>query len=437
MNKTNINKNYNSVLFTNALIVDPESGKEFKGDVLVENGIIKEVSSKPLKVDSDIEVIDCRNLVLAPGIIDAQVHIGEPGGSYKENIHLASKTAISGGVTTINIMPDTDPAIDTTALYEFIKNRAIEKSLCNITVFGSATKAIEGRELSEMGLLKKAGVKGVSDCHKNISDSLVFKRACEYAANFDLVIANQPNDKYLSENGVLNEGDVSTMLGVQGIPAIAEKIGLERDLAIAEITKAKYHALNITSELSVEPLKKAKDKNLKITANTTPHHISLTDEMAIGYRTYAKIDPPLRKEGDKKALIKALKSGVIDFISSDHSPRSEDQKRQTLQSAEFGVIGLQTLFSAAYTALSAEKFSLAEIFRLISLNPAIFLGLENKGKIKKGAVADLILFDIKESWVVDSKNFSGKAVNTPFDGRELKGKVVRTFISGVCVYEKK
>lgn len=425
----------NNILFTNALVVDPESGKEFKGSVLVENGIIKEVSAKPIKQEN-AKIVDCKGMVLAPGIIDAEVHVGEPGGSYKESLQIVSRSAIAGGVTTINIMPDTKPVIDTTALYEFIKNRAIEKSLCNITVFGSVTKNLEGRELSEIGLLKKAGVKGVSDCNSNISDSLVFKRACEYAANFDLVIAHRPDDKYLSSNGVVNEGVISTTLGVQGIPAIAEKIGLERDLAIVESTGTRYHALNISTELSVESLEKAKKKKLKVTANTTPHHISLTEKEAMGYRTYAKINPPLRTENDIKALIKGLKEGVIDFISSCHSPRSEDQKRHTLQAAEFGVVGLETLFSATYTALRRKGFSLAEIFGLLSLNPAKFLGLNNKGRIKKGAVADLILVDIKDKWIVDSKNFAGKAVNTPFDGKELEGRIIRTYISGELVYEK-
>lgn len=441
-------KETKNILFTNAVIIDPENDKEFKGEILVEDGIIKEVrksvsqqaseknSNTKIK-NPDLKIIDCGGLYLAPGIVDAEVHVGEPGGSYKESIYHVSKSAVAGGVTTINIMPDTKPVVDATALCEFIKNRALEKSLCNITIFGSITKNLEGRELSEMGLLKKAGIKGVSDCSNYILDSLVFKRACEYASNFGLTVAHQPTDFFLSENAVINESEVSTRLGVQGNPDISEKIGLERDLAIIEYTGAAYHALNISSAKSLEALKRAKNNKLKVSASTTPEHISFTDSDVGAFRTYAKISPPLRSEKDKNSLIKALKEGVIDFIASNHSPRSVDQKRLPLQSAEFGVVGLETLFAGVNTALSERNFSRAEIFRLISLNPAKFLDLKDRGTIKKGARADIILIDFNRKWKVDPLQFAGKAVNSLFDGRILKGRIARTFISGELVYESK
>ncbi len=425
------------VLLTNALIVDVQGGKEFKGHVLIEKGIIKHVykEKETPKVNNEISVIDCKGMLLAPGIIDVQVHIGEPGGSYKENLLQVTQAAVAGGVTTINIIPDTKPVIDTTAMVEYVKNRAIEKAVCNVSLFGAVTRGLEGREITEMGLMKKAGVTGFSDGSNIISDSLVFRRALEYSSDFDAVVVSQPGDKYLSEDGVINEGEISTRLGVSGIPAIAEKIGLDRDLAIVELTKGKYHALNISAEEALESIKNAKAKKLSVTASVTSGHLALTENEANNYRTFAKSNPPYRTEKDRKALIKALKDGVIDFITSNHSPRSVDQKRLPLASAEFGVVGLETMLSAALSNLIPSGFGLSQIFKLLSYNPAQFLNLKNKGQIKKGCIADLILVDIKTNWQVDPENFAGKAMNCPFDGKTLRGRVLKTFISGEVVYE--
>ncbi len=426
----------NVVLFKNAILVDPENGTEQKGELLVKNGIIDSVGSlEKSNITSGAKIIDCEGMHLAPGLIEVQAHIGEPAGEYKENLNETTKSAVAGGVTTINIMPDTTPAIDTTTILEFIKNRAKEKSYCNVTIFGSVTKNIEGKELSEIGLLKKAGIKGVSDGSANVQDSMIFRRACEYAANFNLLIAHQPNDNYLSSGGVVNEGLISSRLGVEGIPNIAEKIGLERDLAIATLIGVRYHALNVSTKESVQTLEKYKETNSKISASVTPHHISLTDVEANNYRTFAKTSPPLRSEDDRRELVKSLKNNIIDFISCNNMPRSEDQKRLPLSDAKFGVIGLETMFSATITSLMSEGFSISEIIKLLSLRPAQFLGLKNKGKLSKGSVADLFLFDINKERKVNPEEFSGKSVNSPFDGKRLKGKILKTFISGELVYE--
>ncbi len=433
-------KENSNIIFDNANIIDVENNRVFKGQVMVSNGLISEVIdlSKQNKLEniSNTKIIDCKNMHLAPAVIDAAVHIGEPGGDYKESLYLASRSAVAGGVATINIMPDTKPVIDTTALYEFLKNRALEKSFCDITIFGSITKNLEGKELSEMGLLKKAGIKGVSDCGNSIFDSLVFKRACEYASNFDLTISHQPSDKFLSENGVLSDGFNSTTLGVQGVPDIAEKIGLERDLAIVEYCNVKYHCLNISTKKALETLKNGKGRGLNVSSSTTPEYFSFTDDEAREYRTFAKLNPPLRCAEDKLAIIDGLKNGVIDFISSNHSPRSVDQKRLPLQSAEFGVVGLETLLSATYTKLNEAGFLLPEIFRLLSLKPAEYLGLKEKGLIKKGYNADVILVDFSKEFIVNPLQFAGKAVNSLYDGAKLKGEVIKTFVSGELVYEK-
>jgi dihydroorotase len=424
--------------FVNAIICDPETGYEGKGELLVENGVITEFSKNKIsKLPKNIEIINCDGNYLCPGIIDAQVHTGEPAGNYKEKLEDTSKAAIAGGVTTINIMPNTNPPIDTTAMVEFIKNRAAEKSYCNVTIFGAATNGLEGQNLSEMGLMKKAGVKGFTDANNYIQDSGVFRKICQYASNFDMLIAQTPLDNFLAKNGIINEGKISTSLGIAGIPAIAEKIALQRDLSIIEEVDNKYHAFNITLKDSVEILREAKAKKLKITASTTPHHISLTEIEAENFRTFAKINPPLKTEIDRKALIKGLKDGVIDFIASKHSAKSEDQKRLPIQSAEFGVVGLETLFAVTFTELSNNDFKLSEILKLLCLNPAKFLNLKDKGKICNGAIADLMLVDIKKSYILTRESLTGKAVNTAFDGKKLKGKILKTFVSGKLVYENK
>jgi len=424
-------------LFTNAILVDPENNREIKGDLLVVDGKIDSFGDelKGKKLD-DIEKIDCEGKHLAPGLIELQCHIGESGGEYKESIKQTTKSAVAGGFTTINIMPDTSPVIDSTTILEFIKNRAKKKSYCNISIFGSMTKSCAGEELSEIGLLKKAGISGISEgCH-SVEDSKTLKHICEYAKNFDVKIAHQANDSSLSKNGVINEGEVSTRLGVEGIPNIAEKISLERDLAIANQTGCHFHSLNISAEESIETIRNYKEKNSNITASVTPHHISLTDVEAENFRTFAKTFPPLRRDQDRLFMIKSLKEGIIDFISCNNTPRSEDQKRLSLEAAEFGVIGLETSFAATYTALKDHGFSVSEIVKLLSTNVAEYLGLENKGKLKKGCVADLFLFDINSNIIINPDEFSGSSVNTPFDGKALSGEILKTFVFGEIAYEK-
>lgn len=423
-------------LFKNAVLVDPEKNKETKGDLLVVGGKIEEVGKVSSVKAKNANIIDCKGMHLAPALVEVQCHIGESGGEFKENIQQTTRAAIAGGVTTVNIMPDTKPVIDSTTMVEFIKNRAGKKAYCNVTIFGSITKDLQGQELAELGLLKKAGAKAASEGTGSVVNSSVFLRACQYAANFKMKVAHQPKDIYLSEGGVINEGIMSTSLGVQGISDVAEDIGLHRDITIAMKAGAEYHALNISSSRSVDTLRNAKRSHKNITANTTPHHILLTEESAANFRTFAKTDPPLRTESDRKSLIKALQDGTLDFISCNNMPRSEDQKRLPLAGAEFGVIGLETMFSASLKALSEEGMSVAQVINLLSTKPAEFLGLKNKGKLSKGSIADLFLFDINSKWNVVPDEFAGKAVNSPFDGENLKGRVKKTFLAGELVYEE-
>lgn len=422
--------------FINGNICDPESGYVGKGEILVEDGKITKVSRTKIKqLPKGVNVIDCKGNYICPGLVDAQVHTGEPGGNYQEKLEDTSKAAVAGGITTINIMPNTKPAIDSTSMVEFIKNRAEDKAYCNVTMFGAATEKLEGKNLTETGLLLKAGVKGITNANNYIQNSGVFRKVCEYASNFDALVAETPIDADLAEAGIINEGKISTDLGVPAVPYIAEKIALLRDLAIAEETGIRYHAFNISTKAGIEILKEEQKKNKKISASTTPHHLSLNEEEANNYRTFAKIRPPLKPEEDRKALIKAIKDGVIEFICSKHAAKSEDQKRLPLQSAEFGVIGLETMLPVCLKYLGDEKFKLADIIRLLSYNSAKFLNLQNKGSIKEGGIADLILVDINKMYILDRESFFVKASNTAFEGKTLKGKILKTFVGGCLVYD--
>jgi dihydroorotase len=425
--------NKGKILLHNCIIVTA-NGEE-KSQLLIEGDKISEIA-KEIKTDKSVEKIDCKGLHLCPGIVDPFVNIGEPGGEYKASLENTAKSAAAGGITTFGLQPTTNPVIDSTSMVEYIKNRALEKSLCNVVIFGSLTKKLQGKEISEIGLLKKAGVVGLSQGYYYLTDTNIFRRAAEYASNFDMTICQLPQDEYLSKNGVINEGKISTKIGVQGIPSVAEKIALERDLTIAEWTGVNYHATSISTKLAVDCIKSAKKKLKGISCSTTPHHIMLTEDQALSYRTFAKTNPPLRTELDRQSLISALKDGTVDFISTNHSPRSEDQKRVSLFSAEFGVIGLETLFSATYSALKGKGFSLSELMNVLSLKPAKFLGLEKRGEIKKGYIADLILVDINKKYKINPEKFEGIAVNSPFDEMELTGKIKRTFVSGELVYDE-
>lgn len=440
--KIESNKKFNkpiknaSVLFKNAKIIDVVQDKIIDGEILVLNGLIEDFGKRiNSKIPSDIEIVDCKGNYIAPGLIEMQVHIGESGGGFKENIYNATKAAVAGGITTICVMPDMKPVIDTTMMVEYIKNRAKQKAFCNVSIFGSISKDLKGHDISEIGLMKKAGIVGVSDGEKNLHDSSVFRNACKYSANFGVMLAHNPQDKHLSEDGVINEGKVSTQLGVKGIPKISEKIGLERDIAIAEETGVRYHALNISTVESAKIIEEAKKRKLKISASVTPHHLLLTEDEALKYRTFAKTMPPLRTDLDLKALKDAIKNDVIDIISCNHCPRSEEQKRLSLSHAEFGVVGLETMFSASYQALTEANMSLPKIISKMTINPAKTLGLEKKGYIDKGCIADLVMIDINETWTVFSEGFSGSSTNSPFDQVELKGKIKKTYVGGVNVYE--
>ena len=344
--------------YINAKILDPEKNEEYVGDIVIEKDKIIDVGPNVYKKDkskSYKNIHDCKNLFITPGLVDMRVSLGEPGSEHKENIKSGCKAAFAGGITTLVCLPNTDPVIDNVSVAEYIQKRAKEVSKINLYTYGSLTKNFDGENLCEMGLLSKAGVKGFTDATKSVENSAVLKRALEYSKAFDSLIIQFPEDKNLANDGVMNEGEISTRLGLAGIPSIAEVITIERDLRLVEATDARYHICCVSTAKSVEVIRNAKKKGLKFTCDTSPQYFTLNEMAVEDYRTFAKVSPPLRTEKDRVAIVNGLKDGTIDAIQSDHSPQDEDNKRLPFNHAEKGIIGLETLLplsSVSYTHLT-------------------------------------------------------------------------------------
>jgi len=422
--------------YINAKILDPEKNKEFIGDIIVEKDKIIDIGPNVYKKDkpkSYTNVHDCKNLFISPGLLDMRVSLGEPGSEHKESIKSGCKAAFAGGITTVVCLPNTDPVIDNVSVAEYIQNRAKKVSKINLYTYGSLTKNFDGKNLCEMGLLSKAGVIGFTDATKSIENSAVLKRALEYSKAFGSLIIQFPEDKNLANDGVMNEGEISTRLGLAGIPSIAEVITIERDLRLVEATGAKYHVFCVSTAESVEVIRNAKKKGLKFTCDTSPQYFTL-NEMAIeDYRTFAKISPPLRSEKDRVAIVNGLKDGTIDAIQSDHSPQDEDNKRLPFNHAEKGIIGLETLLPLSLELYHNKTLSLLDVIKKLTKNPADILNLEH-GTLSKGSKADLLIFDPNKPFVVDVKKFKSKSKNSPFDKKPSQGKVIKTICSGEVSY---
>ena len=422
--------------YINAKILDPEKNKEFIGDIIVEKDKIIDIGPNVYKKDkpkSYTNVHDCKNLFISPGLLDMRVSLREPGSEHKESIKSGCKAAFAGGITTVVCLPNTDPVIDNVSVAEYIQNRAKEVSKINLYTYGSLTKNFDGKNLCEMGLLSKAGVIGFTDATKSIENSAVLKRALEYSKAFGSLIIQFPEDKNLANDGVMNEGEISTRLGLAGIPSIAEVITIERDLRLVEATGAKYHVSCVSTAESVEVIRNAKKKGLKFTCDTSPQYFTL-NEMAIeDYRTFAKISPPLRSEKDRVAIVNGLKDGTIDAIQSDHSPQDEDNKRLPFNHAEKGIIGLETLLPLSLELFHNKTLSLIDVIKKLTKNPASILNL-NHGTLKKGAKADILIFDPNKPFVIDVKKFRSTSKNSPFNKKPSQGKVIKTICNGEVSY---
>ncbi len=423
------------IAFLGARLVDPQSGYDGPGSLIVADGLVADVVRRPTYdgLSSDIEVIDCAGALLAPGLVDIRVKTGEPGAEPKETLKSAARAAAAGGVTSIVVQPDTDPVVDEPSVVDFILRRARDIGLVHVYPAGAATKGLDGERMAEIGLMREAGAVYVTDVDRPLVDSRVMRRVLAYARGFETLVAHRPADPYLTAGAAASEGEFAARLGLPSAPAMAERIMLERDLALAELTGARLLVDQVSCAEGLEALRRAKDKGLKVWASASINHLTF-NELDIGdYRTFYKLTPPLRAEADRQALIEALAEGLVDVVVSAHAPAPAEDKRLPFAEAAPGAIGLETLLPALLTLAHEDRISLVELIRAVTLKPAQLLGLD-AGRLSAGSVADLVLCDIGAPVVIDADKLISKSKNSPFDGRRLQGKVLLTMVAGRVVY---
>lgn len=424
------------ILIENARIIDPASNADFTGSILVENGRVADIAKgKAPGAPDKAEIIDAMGLIAAPGLIDMRVFTGEPGHEYRETLQSAGGAAAAGGVTSILVMPDTMPVIDDGALVEFIARNA--EANTSITVLPSAaiTKGLEGKDLTEFGLLLEAGAACFTEGRKSIQNAAVMRAAMTYAANFDALIVHQPAEASLISDGVMNAGPLATFRGLKGIPTEAETIPLDSDLQLALMTGARYHAAQISTARAAELASFYKARSGKISVGASINNLCLNENDVGSYRTYFKLSPPLRHEDDRLAMVEALKTGVIDVIHSDHDPQDSEGKRQPFADAATGAIGLETLLSAALRLVHSGDVDLTTVLRAMTARPAEILGLES-GRIAKGAPADICLFDMDYPWIVEEATIRSRSRNTTFENARMTGKATATIAGGKVVFRE-
>jgi len=426
------------VVYTNARLFDPESGLDTQGELLTIGSNIADFGAKIFKegIPEGIEVIDCKGNLLTPGLLDIQVHFREPGQEYKETIETGSKSAAAGGVTTVACMPNTKPVIDDVSVVTFIHRRARETGYVNVRTYGAISKGQKGEALTEMGLLKEAGVVGFTDDGLPVMNALLMRRALAYARELSVPIAQHAEDLNLSACGCMNEGAVSARLGLPGIPNASEAVIVERDIILAELTGGQYHVLHISTAEAVDAVRRAKKKGLRVTAEAAPHHFCLTDEAVGEYRTFSKMNPPLRAEKDRLAIIEGLKDGTIDAIATDHAPHDEESKRVPMTHAAFGIVGLETMLPLSLSLYHQKIMPLRDVIAAITYKPADIIHVP-AGRLKKNMPADLTLIDLNHEWHLEPETFVSKSQNSPFDKWKTKGRAIRTVVGGETVYALK
>ena len=424
-----------ATVIRNARLLDPASGRDGTGSILVIDGVIAALDGGN-GAPSGATMIDCRGHCLAPGIVDMRVQLREPGAEHMENMVSASHAAAAGGITTMAALPNTEPPIDDVALVDFVARRARDIGLVNIHTYAAATKGLKGRELTEMGLLAEAGALAFTDGLRAIADALVMRRALSYARTFDLLIIQHPEEPNLAAGGAMTEGEMATRLGLPGITPAAEVMMVERDLRLVEITGARYHAAHISTAAAIEAIRAAKQRGLPVTCDTAPPYFAL-NETAVGeYRTFAKLSPPLRGEWDRRAVVEGLRDGTIDAIASDHAPHDQDSKRLPFTSAESGIIGLETLLPLSLELYHNGHLPLISLLRALTCAPADILRLP-AGRLVVGAPADFVVFDLDRPWQIAEEDFRSKSKNSPFDGRPVQGRAIKTIVGGRVVYDSK
>lgn len=421
-----------SILIKGGLVIDPG---RFVGiaDVLIDKGKIDAVRPN-LSAPVDGRIIQANGKLVMPGFVDLHVHFREPGFEYKETIQSGSAAAVAGGFTTVCCMPNTNPVNDNQAVTEFILERARLAGLANVLPVGAITKGSEGKELAEIGDLCRSGCVAISDDGKPVMNSLVMRRAMEYALAFDLTVVDHCEDLHLAEGGCMNEGLVSTELGLPGIPAAAEDVMVARNLSLSELTGARLHLAHISTAGSVRMVREAKARGIHVTAEACPHHFMLTEELVRGYNTHAKMNPPLRTWADVLAIKEGLRDGTIDVIATDHAPHASQEKQQDFTEAPFGIVGLETALPLTLGLVEEGVLSLEQAVQKLTSAPAATFGLK-KGTLAVGADADVTIVNQQEQWEVDPAKFRSKSRNTPFAGWKVKGRVNTTIVGGRLVFE--
>jgi dihydroorotase len=421
------------LVIANARIVDPATNTDRRGAVLVADGRVEGLAEgAPQGVPDGATLIDARGLIVAPGLVDMRVFTGEPGHEYRETLATAAEAAASGGVTSFLLMPDTTPVVDDGAIVDFIVRRAAATAKVNVLPSAAITRGLAGEEITEFGLLKEAGAAALTDGRQSIQSAGLMRAAMSYAANFDLPIMHHTADHTLVGEGVMNDGALATISGLKGIPAEAETVPLARDLQLAALTGARYHAAQVSTAGSVELLAAAK-RRARITAGVSINNLALNENDVAPYRTFFKLSPPLRSEDDRQAMIEALKAGVIDVIHSAHDPQDSEVKRQPFAEASEGAIGLETLLAAALRLVHSGDVSLMTVLRAMTQRPAEILGLPS-GRLVPGAPADLIIIDPEYPWVVKESEIVSRSRNTAFEGARMQGAVMQTFVAGRSVF---
>jgi dihydroorotase len=429
-----------TTLFLNARLIDPETLTDAPGGLLVRDGTIIAILPADATETTDAtrreaqHVVDCGGRCLAPGIVDIGVKVSEPGERHKESFRSAGRAAAAGGITTMVTRPDTSPAIDTPEVLEFVMRRANADSPVRVLPMAALTKERAGREMTEIGFLKDAGAVAFTDCDRVVADTKVFSRCLTYARSLGVLVIAHPQDPGLSAGAATTSGKFASLKGLPAVSPMAERMALDRDMALVEMTGARYHADQITSARALPALERAKQNGLDVTAGVGIHHLTLNEFDVGDYRTFFKIKPPLRSEDDRIAVVEALADGLIDILCSMHTPQDEESKRLPFEEAASGAVALQTLLPAAMRLVHSGHVALPVLWRALSLNPARRLNLP-QGRLAEGAPADLVLFDPDAPFVLDRFTLLSKSKNTPFDGQRMEGRVLGTWVGGTRVFD--
>ncbi|MCJ2119589.1 dihydroorotase [Methylobacterium sp. J-001] len=423
-----------STLLANATLLDPVTGRESRGAVLVRGGRIADIAEGAAPgAPAETTVIDCRGRVLSPGLIDMRAFVGEPGAEHRETLASASAAAAAGGVTTLVCMPDTNPVIDGPAIVDFVLRRARDTACVHVLPAAAITKGLAGKEMTEFGLLKEAGAVAFTDGLHAVANAQVMRRALTYARDFDALLMQHVEDADLVAEGVMNEGELASRLGLMGIPREAETVMLERDIRLVRLTGARYHAAMISTADSVEIVRRAKQDGLPVTCGVSVNNLVLNENDIGHYRTFCRLSPPLRDEADRHAMVRALDEGVIDVVVSDHNPQDVETKRLPFAEAADGALGIETLLGASLRLVHTGDLALNKLIAALTVNPARILGRE-AGRLAVGAPADLVLIDPDLPYVLDKRRLKSRSKNSPFDEARLQGAAVLTLVDGRIVH---